>query len=375
MRVAYNAMLLGSRRSGVENCILQLARTLAKLGTHDYVVYVPSDFKGEDFSSERLQVRRAAIPARFQPLRILWEQFVLPGKSQRDGADVLHAPGYIAPMASSLPVVATMYDLIALQYPRWCRVGNRLHYGAALPLSARKARRIIAPSMVTRMAIVDRLCVPERLVDVISPGIDDCFTPLGNSAADSEIVGKHRIPRPYILFVGNLEPKKNVGSLIEAFRRLKTAAGIAHSLVIAGRSGWNCSSLFRLVTKLDMRREVIFTGFIPAEELPAIYRCADLFVFPSWYEGFGLPPLEAMACGVPAIVSNRGALPETVGDAALTVDPADVPAITQAMRVVLDRRELRDSLVERGLERASRFAWRGAAAATDRTYEEARAGR
>lgn len=364
-------MLLGAHRSGVETCILQLARALAQHGTHDYVVYVPRDFPAMHPADKRLRLCRAAISGRFQPLRILWEQFVLPVRLRRDGADVVHAPGYIAPLAAAIPVIVTMYDLIALQFPQWCRMGNRLHYGVTLPLSARKACLIIVPSTATRTALIQRLRVPEDRIRVIPPGIGACFSARGDAGAEANILAKHQLRQPYILFVGNLEPKKNIAGLIRAFHLLHTTGHAALQLVIAGRLGWDCAPLFRLVKELGLAREIIFTGFVSDDVLPVLYRRADLFIFPSWYEGFGLPPLEAMASGVPAIVSNRGALPESAGDAALAVEPDDMPALAQAMRAVLEQRDLRDRLIGRGLERARQFTWRRAAEATEHVYEEA----
>jgi glycosyltransferase involved in cell wall biosynthesis len=174
----------------------------------------------------------------------------------------------------------------------------------------------------------------------------------------------------FILFVGRHEPKKNLVRLVESFHRLKTAERLPHRLVLAGGEGWGCAGLERRIRELGLEGDVVRPGFVPAEDLVRLYNMAELFVFPSLYEGFGLPPLEAMACGTPVVCGNRGALPEVAGGAALCVDPEDTAAIADAMSRALRDGPARERLVAAGLARAAEFTWRRTAAATEAFLRE-----
>jgi len=185
-----------------------------------------------------------------------------------------------------------------------------------------------------------------------------------NPARLAEVRRRDGLRGPYILFVGNLEPRKNLVRLIEAFGRLKARHTLPHQLIVAGKRGWLYRSIFEAVERLGLRDDVIFTGYVPAEDLPALYAMADLFAFPSLYEGFGLPVLEAMACGTPVLTARTGSLPEVAGEAAWYVDPLDVEALADGMARILTDPGTRADLVDRGLLQAKRFTWAKTAAAT-----------
>jgi glycosyltransferase involved in cell wall biosynthesis len=204
-------------------------------------------------------------------------------------------------------------------------------------------------------------------VTVVPNGVGDEMQPL-----DPARVAAHRaargLPERLILFLGTLEPRKNVLTLLEAFSLLCRRPGFAHTLVIAGGKGWYYQEIETAVERLGLRERVIFAGFVPQEELPLWYNAADLFVYPSLYEGFGLPPLEAMACGTPVITSNTSALPEVVADAGLMVDPLDAAALAEAMAALLDDPEARRALRAAGLRQAASFSWRETAQRTATVY-------
>jgi glycosyltransferase involved in cell wall biosynthesis len=304
-------------------------------------------------------------------VRIVWQQCVFPVAAAKGGFDLIHAPGYVAPLATGLPVVLTVYDLIALEHPQWCRRSNRLHYRLLLPRSIRKAKRIIVPSAATGRDLVRRFPASGNVIRVIPPGVRQGLQPVREAGALEAVRNRYARGDRYVLFVGNLEPKKNIAGLIRAFHHLKAGGGIAHRLVIAGRRGWKCGDVFTQVRELGLAGEVDFAGFVPLRGLAALYSAADAFVFPSLYEGFGLPVLEAMACGTPVVASDRGALPEVVGDAGLLVDPRRPEDIARALRDVLSGAELRRTMIEKGLKRAGVYSWRKAAGETENVYAEA----
>lgn len=375
MRVAIDGMLVGRRFSGVEESIANLARALAVSGTHDYTLYTRAARLFGTPPSDRWRLGSSRWPVGNRAVRILWEQAVLPVRLRRERIDVLHAPGYVAPVLAPVPVVLTVYDLIAIRHPGLCTRSNAWHYRALLRLSAGKAAAIIVPSAATRDDLARYLPSVAGRIRVIPLGIAARFRSEPDAAARAAVGAKYGIRGPCILFVGRTEPKKNLVRLVESYALLRQSGDISHPLVLAGIPSWDQARVERAVRARGLGGQVIFTGFVPHEELPALYRLADAFVFPSLCEGFGLPPLEAMACGVPVVVSDRGSLPEVTGGAALAVDPLDPGAMAEALRTVLRRPEVRRDLAARGLARAREFTWERAAAATEAVYTEAFEGR
>jgi glycosyltransferase involved in cell wall biosynthesis len=384
-------MLLGRRHSGVEGSIHNLVQALADSGKNEYTLFtgsatgrsgalvtpepdeggMPPDIGGQRSARRTPTITSTRWPVRFRPLRILWEQLALPPLLKHGHFDLLHAPGYIAPLLSSVPVVITLYDLIALSHPGLCTRSNRWHYRLLVPLSVRKATRIIVPSQTTRNDLLRFFPAAADKTRVIPLGIGAEFRVLQDEAAGERLRRKHRLPAHFILFVGGLEPKKNLPRLIESYQRLRRHSALPHQLVIAGTPSWDHAAVKRSIRQLGLEDSVILTGFVPPEELPLLYNMADLFVFPSLYEGFGLPPLEAMACGTPVVISDRGALPEIAGTAAVITDPLSPERMAAAMESILTNPALRNELRSKGLAHARNFSWAATAAATEAVYEEA----
>ena len=364
-------MLLSGHFSGVETCIDGLAGALSRSGRHEYVLHVPAGYPGGAAASPRFALRPHGIAARFRLLRIAWQQTQFARAAEAEGAGLIHSPGYVAPLNARLPVVLTVYDALALSHPEWCGAANRLHYRWALPRSLRKAARIIVPSEATRREVMACVPVDPRRICVVPPGLRAGLAPIKDPVRREEARTRLGLPPRYILFVGNLEPKKNLSFLLSSFAVLKAGAGRQCKLIIVGKPGWGYQSLFRDIDRLGLRGEVRVAGYVAPEWMAALYSGADLFAFPSLYEGFGLPPLEAMACGTPAVVSDAGALPEVVGDAAVVVRNPDPESFAAAMGQVITDAALRARCVERGLLRATRFSWEGAREATDNVYDEA----
>jgi len=370
MRIGIDAQLLAQRESGVEGCVRSLVEALAQVDDeNEYVIYTHGDAPGLDLhGNPRLAVRVTALPCRIRWVRILWQQMVLPRLLLRDRIDVLHAPAYVSPLGAPRPVVVTMHDVIAAKFPEMCKRANAIHYGLMLPRVARKAARIIASSECTRRDIVARLHVPRQKVDVIHPGVSSEFRPIEASEKRAQVARRMQLPRGFILFVGNLEPKKNLPTLIRAFARVKRKRGVEQRLVIGGRRGWKCRDVFEAVQEEGLGGQVHFCGRVSDEDLAALYSMADLFVFPSLYEGFGLPPLEAMACGTPVVAGDAGSLPEVLGDAALLVRPESVSELAEAMHRALAEPSLRHDLRRKGMKRARMFDWARAARETVAVY-------
>lgn len=304
------------------------------------------------------------------PARILWEQVVQPWALGRDRVDLVHAPVYVGPLATRRPVVVTIHDLSVFRYPELFPRGNRLYLQKFTRLSARRAVRLIADSQSTRRDILEILGISRSHVDVIYPGVGDEMRPIEDPEQLASFRARHGLPERYILCVATLEPRKNLLVLLEAMARLVAQTDLPHRLVLAGGKGWFYETLDARVQALGLQERVLFPGFVPDDELPLWYSAAELFVYPSLFEGFGLPPLEAMACGAPVIVSNQSSLPEVVGESGVQLPPDDPEAWARAMAELLDSPTKRAALREAGLQRAQSLSWRSTAAATAQLYRQ-----
>jgi glycosyltransferase involved in cell wall biosynthesis len=309
--------------------------------------------------------------ARTRITRILWEHAELPRLAVRHKLNVLHCTSYICPMLKSLvPSVVTIHDTLALDRPRWCKPTNALYYNLLLKRSAATAARVISVSRQTARDLGRNTALPMSRVHVVYPGVDEIFRPEGDPVRCREVRARYRLPERYVLYVGNIEPKKNVSALLEMQQRLHQE-GLPHRLVLAGKRAWRAGAELKLIGRGVASGGVVWIGYADRGDLPSIYQMADVFVFPSLHEGFGFPPLEAMACGTPVVSSCRGALAETVTDAALIIEPEDPQQMAAAVITVVTDRRIRDQYVEKGLRRSRMFSWRKAAEATLSIYKEA----
>lgn len=352
--VDINAVLLGGgRESGVERCIRGLIEALHAHGSLSYRVWVrPSADLGLP-ETDRFKVVKTHFACRSRALRILWEQVMLPLHLRRGRAGVLHAPGYVAPLIAPRPVILTVYDLVALRFPQWAATANAWHYRCLLPASVRRAAVVVTPSNTVRDDIRERFGLPAESVNVIAPAVNPLFANEPTETEIEAVTRRFQLPSDYLLYVGNIEPKKNTGGLLEAYARLRRRQAGVPPLLIVGALAWKSGDIAGRMRELDLEQAVVFTGPVSDVELRVIYRRAVLLVMPSFYEGFGLPPLEAMACGTPVVSSSGGALPETVGEAALVVEP-DVPGLEQGLACMLSDGPLRERLRARGRVHAAR---------------------
>ncbi len=283
--------------------------------------------------------------------------------------DVFHSVNAAALPQRKGRRVVTVQDLTCLQLPQFHPWLRRALFQLGVRRAARLADAIIVPSSATKRDIVRRFRSAEEKIRVVPLAAGEHFVPLSREES-MPVLSRYELPyRDYLLFVGNVEPRKNLLALIEAYSRLRAATPLAPRLAIAGGAGWKNRSIHRAAAASPAAADIRFLGYVPEAELPALMNGALALVYPSIYEGFGLPPLEAMACGTPVITSNRSSLPEVVGDAALLVDPDDRAELADAMARIVDQEPLREDLRERGLKQAQRFSWEETARLTLRVYE------
>ena len=302
--------------------------------------------------------------------RILWEQVAQPWALRQDQVDLVHAPVYVGPLATRRPLVITIHDLSFFLYPELFPRGNRLYLQSGTRRSARQAACIIAVSQSTRRDIQEILGTSRSRVHVIYPGVGAEMHPIHDAERLASLRARYSLPEQFILCVATLEPRKNILLLLEAMARLRDEADLPHRLVVAGGKGWFYETLEARVEALGLQERVLFPGFVPDGELPLWYSAAELFVYPSRYEGFGLPPLEAMACGTPVIVSDQSSLPEVVGHAGIQLPPEDPALWAQIIAEVLASPSQRDAMREAGLERVRSFGWDATARATAELYHQ-----
>src|SRR5579884_1323393 len=356
MRVGVDAHLLppgqGYRAAGVAVYVEQLIRRLPRVAPGlEFLFFTPPGWEMAGAVPSRLPTSRPLT-------RIAWEQAAAPVLARRWKLDVTHGPVNVLPLLSTTRGVVTVHDLAFLKYPKAFRRSRGVYLKLVVGASVRKAAAVITPSRSTREDVIEHFGVDLEKVHVIPLGVDEHYQHSG--PVDAPLDG------PYVLYAGTLEPRKNVPLLLRAFAELRRL-GYPHRLALVGGPGWKYRGVFELISRLGIEDAVVAPGFV--EDLLPWYNRADLFIYPSVYEGFGLPPLEAMACGTPVITSSAGSLGEVVDDAALTFPPYDQEALLALIRSVLDNRETAERLRALGPQRAAQFPWDETARQTAAVYE------
>ncbi len=375
MRIAIDATSVPHQRLGAGTYIYNLVEALAQADRENrYFVFAkPETFAGspELAAGPRFHLVPVRLPWRLT--RMAWEQVVLPLHLRRLGVDVLHSPHYTTTaVGGGWRRVVTFHDVTFFLLPERYPPLRRAYFRAASRAGARLADLAVAVSKTVKADLERHLRLPPERVRVVPLAAAPSFRPLNDPPAMAAVRARYGLPERFILNVGALEPGKNQATLVRAYHRLHAPE---QTLVIAGPRAWRYESLLRLVDRLGLAGRVRFLDYVPVEDLAALYNLADLFVFPSLYEGFGLPPLEAMACGLPVVASTAPALREVLNDAALLVHPEDVAAMAEAMAAALRDETLRSRLREAGLRRAAQFSWERTAHETVAVYSEAVAGR
>jgi glycosyltransferase involved in cell wall biosynthesis len=360
-------------RTGTETYSLELIKALARLNSpHCWRLYTPHLPQHANWpDSPRVETRVIPWPR-------LWTHLRLSAELQLRPPDVLFVPAHVLPLYCPVPAVVTVHDLGYRHYPETHRPLDRWYLDWTTHRHSRVARAIIADSLATRQDLVNFYQADPARIHVVYLGRDENLTRVLNPQIIDQTKAKYGLKGDYLLYIGTLHPRKNLTRLVEAFHTIKTAE-VSRSasavsdlkLVIAGQRGWLYHDIFTRVQQLGLESQVIFPGYIDEADKPALLSGALAYVFPSLYEGFGLPVLEAMACGTPVLTSNISSLPEVAGNAALLVDPLDSAAIAGGLTRLITEADLRRELVERGYRQIQKFSWRQAAAQVMEIIEKA----
>ena len=346
---------VAAQRTGTENYSLYLVRALLEVGRkHRYRLYFNQPPPDDMFRcDERVEWRVIPFPRLWTHLRLAWEVAQHP-------PDLLFVPAHVLPLVHPKCCAATVHDLGYLYYPSAYTRSSLLYLDWSTRFNARSARRIIVDSKATRDDLIRCYKVAPGKIVVAHPAGVAGLTPVTDSQKLDAVRRRYETGSHYFLYVGTLQPRKNLITLLWAYASLIKKGDIPSevNLVLAGRQGWLCRDILEVASAQILRDRVVFPGYIPSEDLAALLSGAIAYILPSWYEGFGLPVLEAMACGTPVVCSNVSSLPEVAGDAALLFDPRDAGALATAMSRVYREPALRRELIERGRERLKIFNWK-----------------
>lgn len=374
MNIGISTSVIGRGRTGIAQYLFALLRAFMPCKEHRFTLFVlEEDVPLFDFAANQMQIVR--VPERFRaPVKnILWHQTKLPRLARQHHLDVLHVPSYrrlLWPRPCAL--VGTIHDLAPFKVARkydW----KRMFYGRVVAARlARRQDRIIAISRNTACDVKTCFRLAENRIDVIYNGLEhDRFFPGQSAEARAETLNKYGLRNPFFLYLARLEhPGKNHTRLIAAFNEFKKQTRSNWQLVFAGSDWHGAEVIHAAIQASPCPADIRALGFVADRELPDLYRAADAFVYPSLYEGFGLPPVEAMACGCPVMSSGRGSLKEVVGDAAIVIDPEDIQTMTQQLAAMANDAALRKRLSAAGLKRAQQFNWQRTAAQTLDVYRQ-----
>jgi glycosyltransferase involved in cell wall biosynthesis len=381
MRIGINAHLLAFtenyRQAGLSRYIYELMLRLPTIEREDcFTVFVgdgplPAAFL--EAKPANLKFAHSRLPTAKAPVRIAWEQTILPLACKKERLDLLHCPVNVRPFVSPCPTIVTIHDLIFLRYPENFKPARQRYLKAMTTWSARHATHIIAVSETTRRDTIELLGVRPDKVTTVHNGVSERFKRLPDEARvkfmrDKQLAGR------VILYVGTLEPRKNLVTLLRAFAAISEQPAFSDvTLVIGGSKGWYYEEIFNTAEQLGLTAlgRVRFLGRVPDDELPMWYNIASIFAYPSLYEGFGLPALEALACGTPVVVSNTSCFPEVVGNAGVLLDPRDVRSWAESIRQLLTNLEVTAELSKKGLTQATNFSWDQSARKTAGVYKGA----
>lgn len=362
--IAVDTRSLVGPPSGIGVYTLSMLKALAARGTMRCIGLAHRDL----FCAEELEKAGVELEAQTAPFGVWWQQLTLPHRLAASEIDLFWSPLLTLPVRSPVPGVVTIHDLSPLVLPEAHRLKVRLSLLPFLASTVRKARRVVVDSVATADDVKRHFPTSSGRVQVVYPGIDPVFVP-GESADIARTRQELGCPEGYLLFSGTLEPRKNLATLLDVWEGLVNTASESLPLVITGPYGWKSRSLASRIEKLRPLG-LHDLGRLPRERQVQVMQAASIFVYPSLYEGFGLPPAEAMACGIPTIVSNRSSLPEVVGDAGVQIDPDNGRELQKAIAEIASDKELSNDLAERGRERSQRFTWSKAAAEMEEIFLE-----
>ena len=401
MRIGIDYTSAATQGAGIGRYTRELMRALlATPSANTYSFFYAKRDRIDESSLQLPTSNLHHLPFHDKWLMRLWHrlQIPLPVETFVGKVDLFHSPDFtLPPTLPGVPTLLTVHDLSFVRDPDSAWPSLRAFLNTAVPRSVKRATHVLADSLATKHDLIELFGTPAEKITVLYSGVEARFAPVRDQVEIERVCAKYDLPRPFILSVGTLQPRKNYGRLIQAFAELikhpersggrpSTSLRFAHAvpqpkagrrarrdapaaqskdaslhLVITGGKGWLYESIFEQVKSLGLENRVHFPGFVDDADLPALYSAADVFAYVSLYEGFGLPLLEAMACGTPVIASNVSSLPEVVGEVGLQVNPRDVADITRALKAMIDQSELRTTAIAAGLDRARTFSWEKAA--------------
>lgn len=377
MRIGIDGRFALRQRRGIGRYTLNLINELSSMDSeHQYIIYVDrDDLEGVLPSRPNFRITKL-VPSSY----VLWEQLILPYHAKRDALDVLHCTGNTAPLIldKNIILVTTVHDVMFLKArdllpassSLYQRLG-RMYRFSLIPHVLRRSQRVITVSEFSKQDIKDNFqWLPQKNIQVTYEAYDKLFT-TSNGGEFESIRSKLGITKSYIFTLGGLDERKNTERVLQSFNQLRRGCSLELQLVVGGIPSWKNTRFNEISTKLEYGHDVIFTDFLTETELITLYKNALMFLYPSLYEGFGLPPLEAMSCGVPVVSSNVTSIPEIVADAALLVDPRNVKELSDAMHQIITNLSLRNELIERGYVRSKEFSWVKMAEETLSVYDAA----
>jgi len=355
------------RGTGMGTYTYQLIRNIYLIDKkNDYHFFLPNErFQGTD------PLTSGVFQSISQTKDIFWETVIGAETINPEGVDVYHVPqnGIGLPPKKICPTVVTVHDLIPYVLENTVGPGYLKIFRKEMPRILEEADHVITVSEHSRKDLQKIMGLPEGRITVIYEAPESTYKPIKREVAKARIENKYGIKEHFILYIGGFSPRKNLRGLVSAFNKIYKDLKSPYKLIILGRKSRDYLGLLQMVERLDLNEWVLFPGFVPVQDLPFFYNASDLFVYPSLYEGFGLPPIEALACGTPTITSNNSSLPEVVGDAAVLIDPYDSLDLATAMHRVLTEPDLEQELRKKGPKRAGSFSWTKTAAQTLKVYQ------
>jgi glycosyltransferase involved in cell wall biosynthesis len=370
MKIGIDSTPLPQNPVGAGVYIIQLIRALSQLETEHELIVFAQPFGRELIDiPESKKIKWIIVKEKKPAIRLIWEQITLPFLVKKTKLDLLHSLHYTRPFFLPCRSIVTFHDMTFFAYPELHTVTKRIFFPLAIKINAKFSDGLIAGSENSKKDTLKFNQVPEQKIHVVPYGIDKGFSPISDRQLLDKCRIKYNLPQDFILYVGLIEPRKNIPSLLRAYHKL-TLEDQVPFLVIAGRPGWGIEEVNHYIDALNLKDKVHFTGYVDREDLPMIYNLATIFVYPSIYEGFGFPPLEAMACGTPTITTAISSMPEFVGDACLLVPPQDDEALYQAIKKLLYNKDLQQDLSIKGHQQASQFTWERTARETLEVYQK-----
>lgn len=368
MHIGFDSRLPYYQLGGISQYILHLLPALAKLDRENHYTILHSRKDAKRYLPK--QAKNFNAKEVWTPCHHRWEKWLLSLELLPERLDLLHSPDFIPPAYGARTRIITVHDLNFIYYPEFLTADSRRYYVDQIEWAVHVADHIIADSHYTRRDLIERLNVPEGKTTTVHLAASPVFMQKPQDNAVKSTLAKYRLKHGFILFVGTVSPRKNLKTLLKALSKLSNGAAVNVPLVLVGSKGWLYEDTFATIEKLNLWERVMHLQNVSNVQLSHLYRAAGLLALPSYYEGFGLPPLEAMHCGCPVIVSNRASLPEVVGSAGILLEPDDVDGWAEAILQVLSDSGMRQRLITEGHRQAQGFSWERTAAYTMKLYQK-----